>query len=171
MPELQLLTKEILKPSWETFTGSWRLKDMDKAQGNWSMLKNLMKLGLFLRQLALPCTSTSFFPLEGMQMLWLPLHFRKYKACRKWLSASMWFIAEDTASSEHFFSMLPPTIFSYKQYYQYSAKKPFGKRHAKQEASEFFHYSNCYNLNSYIFSCLFASEELDRLIFCTSLPV
>lgn len=111
MPELQLLTKEILKPSWGTFTGSWRLKDMDKAQENWSMLKKLMKLDLFLRQLALPCTSTSFFPVEGMQMLWLPLHFWKYKACHKRLSASMWFIAKDTASSEHFFYLSSNYIF------------------------------------------------------------
>lgn len=143
MPELQLLTKEILKPSWGTFTGSWRLKDMAKAQGNWSTLKNLMKLELFRRHLALPCMSTAFFLLEGMQMLWLPLYFRKYAACHKILSASMWFIARDTGSSEHFFSVFPPTIFSYKQYYQYSTKKHFGKRHTEQEACEFFHHSNC----------------------------
>lgn len=45
--------------------------------------------GSLFRQLALPCTSTSFFPLEGMQMLWSPRPFWEYKTCHKRPSASM----------------------------------------------------------------------------------
>lgn len=156
MPELQLLTKEILKPSWGTFTGSWRLKDMDKVQGNWSMLKNLMKLDLFLRQPALSCTSTSFFALERVQMLWFLLHFWKYKACHKRFGASMWFTVEDAASAEHFFPMFPPTVFSYKQYYQYSAKKH--SRHAEQEASQILHYSNCSDIKLHFLRSVFIEK-------------
>lgn len=52
-------------------------------------------------------------------------------------------------------SVLPPTMFLYRQYYQYSAKRSFGKRPAEQEASEFFHY----DINSYIFSYLFPLKK------------
>lgn len=94
-------------------------KGYGQGPGKLKYVKESHETGFVAQEacLAYPCTSASVLLLQGMQTLWLPLHFWKYKACHKWFNDSMWFIAEDTANSGHFFAVSIPTPVLYEQYY------------------------------------------------------
>lgn len=134
-------------------------KGYGQGPGKLKYVEATHEAGFLFGQLALPCTSASFsshwkecrcYGYPGISGNTKPVIKDLMPACD----------SQQRIQQVLSTSVLPPTMFLYRQYYQYGAKQSFGKRPAEQEASEFFHYSNCYDINSYIFLSLFPLKKI-----------